>query len=84
VAHRAERIVAMLGVPALVMSMVVAPAATLNERNQVPSHGSMPTALDQSEDGPYDTTQAQGEQHDKDHNDLVHFRRPQRQLGCSG
>jgi hypothetical protein len=81
VAQGAERIVAILGVPALAMGMVVTPAATPNERNQVPGHGSMPTALDQSEDGSHDATQAQGEQHDKDHSDLVHYRRPQSQLG---
>jgi hypothetical protein len=80
-AQGAERLVAILGVPALVMGMLVTPAATPNASNQVAGHGSMPTALDQSEDGPHDATQAQGEQHDKDHSDLVRYRRPQSQLG---
>jgi len=47
------------------------PAAIPDERNQVPGHDSMPTALDQPEGGPHDATQAQGEQHDKGHNDLL-------------
>jgi hypothetical protein len=83
VAQGAERIVAILGVPALVMGIVVTPAPIPDERNQVPGHDSIPIprALDQPEDGPHDATRAQGEQHDKDHNDLVHYRRPQSQLG---
>jgi hypothetical protein len=64
-----------------VMGMIVMPPAIPDERNQVPGHDSMPTALDHSEESPHDATQAQGEQHDKDHNDLVHYRHPQSQLG---